>query len=237
MPTGTSPAFDLTRAFSFPFQDPNWVPKFLIGSLFVFLSPLIIGSIFLIGYGLLVARQQISSETLSLPEWDDLGSILVDGVKGLAISVAHKLPLFLLTLLLALSLFGGVLFSRDGGDFSDALLFVGLPAVMAGSVLVGLLSLTILVYVPAAFVRFVQTGELTAAFDVVDIIGFIRANSSNYLIGLLTMLIASIGGQLGFLFFCIGVLPATFWSVCVAGYAVGELARLDVSPPSPTSAH
>jgi hypothetical protein len=47
---------------------------------------------------------------------------------------------------------------------------------------------------------------------------------------LLAILLAALIAQLGFLVFCIGVFPATFWSTCVMGYVIGELARLDDPP-------
>ena len=57
-------------------------------------------------------------------------------------------------------------------------------------------------------------------------IAFIRDHSAPYLTALLAILLASFIAQFGFIVFCIGIFPAMFWSACVMGYVVGELARL-----------
>jgi len=233
--TESASQLDLARTLSFFFEDPNWIHKLLVGSLFAFLAPALVGTVFIVGYSVHLARQTMKRSTGApggLPEWDDLQGIFVDGLKGVAISLAHKIPLFLFGMLMLFALFGGVLLERQGGgDFSETLLGYGLPLLFSGWVLIFLLSLLILGYVPAAFVRFIQTDRLAAAFDVADNIEFIRDNSANYVIALLGILLAVIIGQLGIVLFCVGVFPTTFWSVCTMGYVCGELARLDVSPP------
>jgi hypothetical protein len=50
-------------------------------------------------------------------------------------------------------------------------------------------------------------------------------------LGLLAIVLAGLVSQLGFFVFCVGILPASFWSMCVMGYVVGELAKLDQGRP------
>ena len=227
---GSSRGLDLSRTLTFFFEDPNWVPKLFVGSLFAFLTPFLIGSVFMMGYAVLLAKHTMSGKSPVLPEWDDLRGIFIDGLKGLAISLAHKLPVFILTIVLLLALFGSALLQQEGGSIRDQLMYYGLPALFGGWLLVFLLGLAILFYVPAAFVRFIQTDRLGAAFDVMDNVTFIREHSAAYLMGLLAIILAGFIAQFGFLVFCIGVFPAAFWSTCVAGYVVGELARLGGGP-------
>ncbi len=218
---------ELSRSLSFFFEDPDWVQKLLVGSLFAVLSPFLIGTVFITGYGVAIARNRMRGATPVLPEWDDLQEIFIDGLKGVGISLAHKLPVLILISIMCLAVFGG--FFLHGGDRAvpEEFIYYGLPVLFAGGLVVFVLSFGILGYVPAAFVRFIQTNRLGAAFDVMENIAFIRNHGSAYLMALLAIMLASFIAQFGFIILCIGIFPAFFWSACVMGYVIGELARLD----------
>ena len=222
----SEPGIDLSRTLKFFFEDPDWVPKLLVGTLFALLTPFVIGTVFVAGYAVAVARQTMHQRSPLLPEWDDLPGIFIEGLKGLAISLTHKLPVILLSMLMILALVGGALLQREGGSLPEGLFYYGLPAIFGGWFLVFVLSLAVLFYVPAAFVRFIQTDRLSAAFDVMDNVAFIREQGSTYLTGILAIVIAGFIGQLGIIVFCIGAFPAMFWSACVMGHVIGELARI-----------
>ncbi len=222
--------FDVTRTLTFFFEDPNWVAKLLVGSLFAALSPFLIGAVFMVGYAIALARQTMKGEQSMLPEWDDFRSIFIDGLRGMALSLAHKLPLIILTVFLAFALLGGIFLQREGGAAPQEFMFYGLPALFGGWVLFFLLSLAVLIYVPAAFVRFVRTDSLGAAFDFMENVDFIRRHISTYVLALLAIVLAAFISQFGVLVFCIGIFPAAFWSSCVMGYVIGQLARLDHEP-------
>lgn len=217
---------DLSRTLTFFFEDPNWVQKLLVGSLFALFSPVLIGTVFIAGYAVALARNTMRGATPLLPEWDDLQAIFIDGLKGVAISLAHKLPVLILILMTCLALFGGIFLHSGDRALPEEFLYFGLPALLAGWLVVFVLSFAILVYVPAAFVRFVRTHRLGAAFDVMENIAFIRNHSADYLTALLAILLASFIAQFGFIVLCIGIFPAMFWSACVMGYVVGDLARI-----------
>ncbi len=217
---------DLSRTLTFFFEDPDWVQKLLVGSLFALLSPLLIGTVFIAGYAVALARNTMRGATPLLPEWDDLKEIFIDGLKGVAISLAHKLPVLLLIFMTCLALFGGIFLDSGERTVPEEFLYFGLPVLLAGWLVVVVLSFAILVYVPAAFVRFIRTNRLGAAFDVMENVAFIRDHSTAYLMALLAILLAGFIAQFGFIVFCIGIFPAFFWSACVMGYVIGELARL-----------
>lgn len=222
----SDPELDLSRAFTFFLEDPNWVPKLLVGTLFALLCPFVIGAVFLAGYVVILAKQTMGGRTPVLPEWDDLSEILVDGLKAMAISITHKLPLLVLALLLFLAIAGGGLLVQDQ-TLSEDLLVYGVPAIFGGWFLLFVVFVATLAYVPAAFTRFVQSDRLGAAFEVTENFAFIREHASTYLSALLAIVLAGFIGQLGIVVFCIGVFPAMVWSAWVMGYVIGELARLD----------
>lgn len=224
---------DVARSLTFFFEDPGWLPKLLVGSLFAFVSPALIGTVFMFGYAVALARHTMEDKSPPLPEWDDFQTMLTDGLKALAISAAHQLPLILLALLMLFALMGGVFIGRDAAATPEELAFVGIPALFGGFIIVFVLSLALIVYVPAAFVRFVKTGRLGAAFDFSANFAFIRTYGSTYVLGLLAILLSGFIAQFGILLFCIGVFPAAFWSICVFGHVVGQLARLPAIDEAP----
>ena len=100
------------------------------------------------------------------------------------------------------------------------------PAVLGRLVPIPL-AVAVLVYLPAAMVRLLQTDRVVAAFDVHANVDFIRTHLTRYSLGLLAIVLAGVVAQLGFFVFCVGIFPASFWSMCVMGYVVGELSKLD----------
>ncbi|HSF16370.1 MAG TPA: DUF4013 domain-containing protein [Vicinamibacteria bacterium] len=231
MESGASPRalpqrFDVSRALAFFFEDPKWVPKLVIGSLFAFLSPFLIGTVFLTGYAMALARHTMEEKTPPLPEWDDFPSLFRDGLKGLGISLAHKLPLILFGLVVAFALLGSILLGRDRRVSPEEIAFIGVPALVGGFVIVFCLSLALIVYLPTAFVGFIGTSRFGAAFEIKENLDFIRQNGPTYILALITIVVAAFVAQFGLLLFCIGVFPAAFWSTCVFGYVIGELAKL-----------
>src|SRR5438128_2728173 len=68
--TPPPPAFrdlDLGQGFRFFFEDPDWVKKILIGGVFMLLSSVIVGAIFVAGYGVHVLRRVVRGEPRPRP--------------------------------------------------------------------------------------------------------------------------------------------------------------------------
>jgi hypothetical protein len=224
MATQTSGPLDFGKALRFFFEDPKWVTKIILGGLFAMLSIFVVGGLFVAGYVVGVTRRAARGEARPLPEWDDLGGLFVDGVRATVVYLAHVLPLGVLATLLGLAVGGAASASQD---VPDAFRVLAILMVFAGWLLVTVLSLVLLVYIPAAFTRFVLQDRIGAAFDVRENILFIKRNLANYGLALLTFLAASFLSQFGIILFCVGIFPASFWSSCVLGFVLGEVARQD----------
>ena len=223
-------ALDLQRGLTFFTEDPDWVPKMVVGSFFAVLSVFfLVGAVFMMGYAMRLARLRLAGQP-GLPEWDALPEMFLDGAKGTALYLGHALPLIVVVLFLALALGGGTFLASDGTVAPEFQLFV-LLGLAAGFLIFFLVMSVVLLYVPAAFVRLIQTDQLGEAFDPMDNLHFIRENTSGYLLALLILLAAVFITPIGFAFFCIGIFPAVFWSHCVMGHSLGELAR--ISRPLP----
>jgi hypothetical protein len=85
----------------------------------------------------------------------------------------------------------------------------------------------VVLYFPAAFTRLAVEGRFGAALELDANWNFLKRNFSNYLLAIAAFLVANFIAQFGILLFCVGILPATFWSQCVGAYALGEVAYRD----------
>ena len=69
-----------TRAFSFMFEDKNWVVKIFVGAIFNLLSLILVGIPFILGYLLELAKNSSEGKEIPLPEWDKLGDKFTRGL-------------------------------------------------------------------------------------------------------------------------------------------------------------
>lgn len=228
---GGGGSLDFGKGFQFVFEDPEWIKKVLVGGLFVLLSSVFVGLLFLGGYFLRLIQRAARGEPRPLPGWDDLGGILTDGVKACGLyligtAVAALVPLSLGCVLFVLgggmsALLGA---SRDLAGAAAGALVLG---VVAFYVTVAAVALVLLVFLPAALLRLALTGRFGAGFEWREILAFIARNPGNYALSLLLYLLASVVAQFGILLLCVGIFPAVFWSYCLLGWALGETARRD----------
>jgi hypothetical protein len=218
---------DFGRAFRFVVDDPDWVKKILIGGLFTLLSAILVGAPFVGGYFVRLVRNVARGDERPLPEWDDLGGLFMDGLRAMAVYLAHLAAAMILPVTL-----GGLLFLMmavsagrgDAGDVVGTLAAFGMVGVYA---IGGLLMLVLMAYVPAALLRFVLYDRVAAAFEPREVIALVRRNVANYLLALALYLVANFASQLGVVLCCVGVFPLGFWSGCILAWGMGEVARRD----------
>ncbi len=219
---------DFARAFRFVFDDPDWVKKVLMGSLFTLLTVLLVGTVFLAGYFSRLIQRAARGEARPLPDWDDLGGLFSSGIRAVGAYAVHVLavflPLFCMGFVLVL-MAGGL--SAGGSETAarglGALAGVGL-FLAYGLFILAMLAL--MLYLPAVLTRLALSERFGTAFEFQANFAFIRRNALNYFLALVFYLVASFAAQFGILACCVGLLPATFWSLCVFGFALGEVARL-----------
>jgi hypothetical protein len=213
-------SLDFGRSLSFFFQDPNWVQKILVGSLFTLLSFVFIGGVFIAGYAVRLLRRAARGETYPVPEWDDLGGMFMEGVMAIAAYLLHILPCILAfgLLMIPIAILGG------RGDEAEPAAFLVIFPVL---ILVLLLFFAMLFYFTAALTRLAIEERFGAAFEVSENVAFLKRNTGNLLMAVVAFLVANFIAQFGIILLCIGIIPATFWSQCVAAYALGEVAYRD----------
>lgn len=227
MVTPAQEPFDFGKALRFFFEDPRWVNKLVMGSLFSVLSLFVIGGFFVAGYVVRVVRRTVAGEEHPLPEWEDLGGVFMDGARVILVYLGYTIPLALLFGILGLAVGGAAASSHDA---PEGLRAVAAVVMVAGYLVFTLVGIALFLYLPAAILRFVVRDRVAAAFDFRENFSFIKRNLSNYGLALVTFLVASFLAQFGILVFCIGIFPASFWSQTVFGYVMGEVARRDSAP-------
>ena len=227
MATSPTPAettyVDFGRAFQFYFEDPDWVRKTLMGSLFYLLAIILVGLPFIAGYVVQVTRRVARGEARPLPEWDNYGQLFMDGLQVIGLYLVHILAAMVLPGSI------GCLFALIGSaaSRSDAAGGVAAIGMMLAQLMLLVVMLAVMVYFPAAYIRTAITGRFGAGLEVRENIEFIKRSPGNYFLAIAIYLVTNFIAQFGVLLCCIGFFPAAFWSMCVAGWAMGEVARRD----------
>ncbi len=214
---------DIGKAFSFVFEDKDWVSKILIaaaislvGMLFgILIIPGILAVALLSGYTVEIARRVIHDDPQVLPEWDNWGALITDGLKFIVISIVYAAPMILASICLGIP--AGLL-SEDSPDLSTALSLV-LSCINI------LWAIVLSLFVPAAVGAFAAENDLGAAFRFGRVFSLVRNNFSTYLIVLVMSWIAELLGGLGVIICLIGLLATYPYSYMVIGHLYGQAYR------------
>lgn len=185
----------LQDAVTLPFRDKHWETKFIIGGMLLFASTIIpiFPALFFLGYLYRIQRQVITTKHGPLlPEWEDWGQLLQDGLKYLGVALVYTLPAMLLAfggyaLMMAFPFMVTILAetTQMGEEMAPALgvLFMlgfgaGIVAMLLGSVL----SIATGLLIPAALGYMCAQDRFGAAFEINVWIKNWRANVGGYLL-------------------------------------------------------
>ncbi len=173
----------LREVFTFPFRGPDWKQPFIIGSVLLIVSFFIpiLPLIFVCGYVLVVMRQAIRGNELTLPRWDDWGKLAGDGLRAMLVGFIYLLPGLLVAsggFALYLATTFAMPFAIEAGDETLwPLLFFGSFAIMFLSMFLGtLLTLLGAIPLPIATAHFIDEDDLSAAFRFRQWWRLLRAN-------------------------------------------------------------
>lgn len=228
---------DFGKAFTFMFEDPDWLRKLGIGTAVglvgLLLSPLLIGIIPLLavfGYTVDVVRNVMNGSARPLPEWDDWAGFLSRGFKVTAATVIWALPAILLSIPLGI---GSAL--TDQGQGGEA---IGIAIVVCGSCLLLIWALFVTLLTPAIYARIAATDRFTSAFEFGKMWAFTRDNLGNVIVALLLAvivagLIAAVVAFIGVLALVIGLIVsipfAILWQYLVQAHLFGQIAKYSVT--------
>ena len=207
---------EIGSAFTYMFEDENWIKKVLIGGV-VALIP--VANFAALGYLVQVIRNVRDGRALPLPEWDQFGEYFKSGLFLFLIYLVYLIPIIILSCIQ-----GGVpvLMESMGSDETTAALGILVTCV---SCVMGLWGLLIGILFPAILVRFAELGTFGSGFQFGDLLAIIKANIGSYIIVLLLMWVAQgIIAPLGLILCVVGVIFTVFWSYLVSGNLIGQYA-------------
>jgi len=206
---------DIGKAFTFVFEDDEWITKVLVGALFVLASSVLIGIPFLIGYMIVIARNVMKGAEKPLPAWDELGEKFKEGLILILIGIVWLIPIWILACL------QGVLTVAiaDSYGASDT---VGLLMTCVGCLYV-VWGLVVALMAPALFIRFAETPEFKTGFEFAELWEFTKGNIGNVIIAILLGWVASIISQFGVILCVVGVLATYFWALAVQAHLYGQV--------------
>ena len=102
---------DIGKSFTFVFEDDQWITKILIAAVILLVGvlfswvlaiPLILAFALLSGYMVEITRRVMAGQVDGLPEWDDWGALLMDGIKFWVVGIVYALPLIILSICLGI---------------------------------------------------------------------------------------------------------------------------------------
>lgn len=229
---------DFGKAFTFMFEDPEWLRKLGIGVLValvgILFSPILIGLvplIMLLGYSLDTLRNVADGHERPMPEWEDWGGFLSRGFKLVAALFVWALPMLLALIPLII---GSAMTEQYQ---QNNLGVVAVILLICGSCLVLLWGLFLTLLSPALYARIALTDRFSSAFEFGKLWAFTRDNIGNIVIAILLTwvagLVASIIAPLGLIALFIGVLItfpfASLWQYLVQAHLFGQIAKQSVT--------
>ncbi len=206
---------DYGKAFTFVFEDKDWVTKLAIGGV-VSLIPIV--NFVAIGYGLRVLKNVAEGVEQPLPEWSDFGDYFVQGLVSFLGGLVWAIPAILLSMGI------GFVSAVTGyeGDLQGAAAPVWL-CVTSLSCLSVLYGLFLGVVTPSAMTHYAVSGDFGAMFRFGQIFKYITSNLGPYIIALLLGLVAGFIASFGIILCGIGVVFTGFWATLVSNYLLGQV--------------
>ena len=209
---------EVGAAFTYVFDDKEWVKKVAIGGLASFLL-IVVAPIFVLqGYMLQTLKNVRTGLAAPLPEWNSLGEMIFKGAVVSILWVIYHLPvLFLLCPLLLL----GLNWDQLDADVQESANIIRLSL----NCLLLLFFLIGNVLFPAGLMRYAHYDRFGAALQFGEIFRFIRENLGDYAITILVSLAAVFLSLFGIIFCLIGVCVTYFIALLVRANLYGQLAR------------
>ena len=217
---------DIGKAFSYVFDDEDWLKKILIGGLLNIIP--LVGSLFTYGYMIETTKRVIDGYPTPLPAWDDWGGKFMKGLIYFVITLVYFLPLLLVMICFGVAI--GIAGSQMA-DPDDIATVVGIANACIGCLAL-VYSLLVMLILPAAVAKYADTGQIGAAFQFGEIIGLVRANIGTYLMVLLLTLVAGLIGSLGTIACGVGLLFTMFYANLIMGSLFGAAYRQSTAPAS-----
>jgi hypothetical protein len=210
---------DFAKAFSFPFEDPNWLTKLGLMAL-VSLIP-VFGWLVLAGWIVEIVRRVIQRNPTPLPELE-MGYLFGLGWKSFVAGLVYSLPIIILQIPIMVAT-NMVSASSSNGSASSPADFIPVFFSLCCGGLMLLYAIALAFMLPAALGNLAAKGNLGAAFEFKTIFGLLRAAPIAYLIAIVgAILVNMAAGMVGSIVCVIGVIFTTVYAGAVAAHFYGQ---------------
>ena len=207
---------DITRALSFPFDDDDWIVKFVVGSLMSLVG------VFLpfipLGYQVKVARNVMQGQKRPLPGMDNVGEVVADGLMAFIAGLVYAIPGIVLGCILAFA--GGLLgnSSLGGTLFLCLSCCLGTFLILYGIVAAALFGMGV--------IRYAESGNFSEFMQFRDLWEDARSNMAT-LLGLLIYLLvlgllAAVLLPFSLVLCGVGEFIVIFYAQIVSGHLIGQ---------------
>lgn len=213
---------EIGKAFTFVNEDEAWIRKLAIGAVFVLVPFLVL---IVVGYQIRIIRNVIDGKERPLPEWEDLGQMLVDGLILIVAGFVYALPIILI------SACAGVV-STTTANAAGNMSGIGIASTIVSSCLGLLYGIAMMFVIPALYIQYARAGDFGALFRFGEVIAMARENLVDFLIVALVNLVAN------FVVFFVSILTViticgpivvslagTAWVMFATGHLYGQVAR------------
>jgi hypothetical protein len=212
---------DIGKAFSYVFEDPEWLKKVGIGGL-VSIVPIV--NFAAIGYMLTTMKNVADGQAQPLPEWSDFGGFFMKGLYAFVGILVYFLPAIVIyccvAILTAVASGGVSSVNQNAGDAVGTVLALATTCL---SCVVGLYSFVAGLTLYAPLTRFAMSNnQLNLFWDFRGNLDFVQKNLGGYFMALLVSWLAYIVGGFGIILCVVGVFFTYFWAGQVAAYLFGQ---------------
>ena len=204
---------DFGRAFTFVFEDRDWVRKLLLVGLITLIP--FVGWLFVLGWTLEISHRVNQGVAVILPGLEDFGERLVQGIKGFVIAFVYTLPITVVAMV-----YGGI-FALNTDAAAEAVVISTVLYVCC----ISAISLMLAAFMPAAFGALADTGHVGEAFRLGRIWSLIKAAPGAYLLAIVGVWLAGLLSMLGLLLFCVGIIFTAVYAAAVQGNLYGQAYR------------
>ncbi len=210
---------DIGSAFTYMFDDEDWIKKVGIGGVAWLLAIVVVPIFLVLGYMLQTIKNVRDGHPKPLPEWDNLGEMIVKGLMVFVIAIIYNIvPLLIIFCPLLIIPFAAGELDSDAGS---AIAIIANCFICVGSII----SIVVNLVLPAALIRYAQYDTIGSALQFGEIFSFISSNVGDYIIVVLLGWVASFVAAFGLILCLIGVYFTNFWAILVTANLYGQLAR------------
>jgi hypothetical protein len=213
-----------SKAFTYMFDDPDWVSKYTIG-IVISLVPIL--NFAWIGYAIGIMRNIAKGEQYPLPKWEDIGGKFKDGLFLAIAGFIYTLPLTLFMCLAWAIIAIPAMMAGNNSDAAGAVAGLGAAVYVLIGCCAFIYVLVFSFFAPAMMIHYARTDSFGSLFQVKEIIQLATKNIGDYMMGWVAQLVGVVILSVVAVIPCIGQLVAAVagmaWVNTVSGYAFGQV--------------